>query len=49
MRATLSPNVAGVPARVAKHTLMDLDSWPYPRNPLVPLAETVHERFTQPK
>ncbi|MET3963266.1 radical SAM family uncharacterized protein [Marmoricola sp. OAE513] len=40
------PNVPGVPARVAKHTLMDLDSWPYPRNPLVPLAETVHERFS---
>src|SRR5262249_52403701 len=40
------PNLAGVPARVSKHTLMDLDSWPYPRNPLVPLAETVHERFS---
>ncbi len=25
---------------------MDLDQWPYPRNPLVPLAETVHERFS---
>lgn len=34
------------PARVAKHTLMDLDAWPYPRKPLVPLAETVHERFS---
>jgi radical SAM family uncharacterized protein len=40
------PNVAGVPARVRKHTLMDLDAWPYPRKPLVPLAETVHERFS---
>ena len=29
-----------------KHTLMDLDQWPYPANPLVPLAETVHERFS---
>ena len=38
------PNRPGVPWRVAKHTLMDLDAWPYPRNPLVPLAETVHER-----
>ena len=36
----------GVPARVRKHTLMDLDAWPYPRKPLVPLAETVHERFS---
>ena len=34
------------PAPVAKHTVMDLDSWPYPSKPLVPLAETVHERFS---
>ncbi|WP_030485281.1 TIGR03960 family B12-binding radical SAM protein [Nocardioides aequoreus] len=40
------PNRPGVPDRVHKHTLMDLDSWPYPRKPLVPLAETVHERFS---
>jgi radical SAM superfamily enzyme YgiQ (UPF0313 family) len=25
---------------------MDLDEWPYPKKPLVPLAETVHERFS---
>ena len=25
---------------------MDLDSWPYPSKPLVPIAETVHERFS---
>jgi radical SAM superfamily enzyme YgiQ (UPF0313 family) len=25
---------------------MDLDQWPYPKKPLVPLAETVHERFS---
>ena len=36
------PNRPGIPFRVAKHTLMDLDAWPYPRKPLVPLAETVH-------
>ncbi|HEY6933345.1 MAG TPA: TIGR03960 family B12-binding radical SAM protein [Marmoricola sp.] len=42
----VTPNVPGVPERVRKHTLMDLDSWPYPRNPLVPLAETVHERYS---
>jgi radical SAM family uncharacterized protein len=41
----VAPNRAGVPYRVAKHTLMDLDKWPYPKNPLVPLAETVHERY----
>jgi radical SAM family uncharacterized protein len=44
--AGVRPNVPGVPARVRKHTLMDLDAWPYPRNPLVPLAETVHERYS---
>lgn len=40
------PNRPDVPWRVRKHTLMDLDAWPYPRKPLVPLAETVHERFS---
>src|SRR5262245_56356920 len=42
----VAPNRPGVPWRVAKHTLMDLDSWPYPKKPLVPLAETVHERYS---
>ena len=42
----VAPNRPGVPSRVHKHTLMDLDAWPYPRKPLVPLAETVHERFS---
>ncbi len=42
----VAPNHPDVPWRVAKHTLMDLDSWPYPKNPLVPLAETVHERMS---
>ncbi len=40
------PNRAGVPERVGKHTVMDLDEWPYPKTPLVPLAETVHERMS---
>ncbi|CAN5517811.1 TIGR03960 family B12-binding radical SAM protein [soil metagenome] len=40
------PNRSGAPWQVAKHTLMDLDAWPYPKKPLVPLAETVHERFS---
>jgi radical SAM family uncharacterized protein len=35
-----------VPERVAKHTTMDLDEWPYPKQPLVPLAESVHERMS---
>jgi radical SAM family uncharacterized protein len=42
----VAPNRPGVPWRVHKHTLMDLDQWPYPKNPLVPLAETVHERYS---
>ena len=36
----------GVPWRVSKHTVMDLDAWPYPKQPLVPLAESVHERMS---
>lgn len=40
------PNRPGVPWRVRKHTVMDLDEWPYPRQPLVPLAESVHERMS---
>ena len=42
----VTPNRAGVPARVQKHTVMNLDEWPYPKTPLVPLAETVHERMS---
>lgn len=39
------PNRSEVPFRVSKRTTMDLDQWPYPKRPLVPLAETVHERY----
>ncbi|WP_427895847.1 TIGR03960 family B12-binding radical SAM protein [Kribbella sp. GL6] len=42
----VTPNRPGVPFRTAKHTVMDLDAWPYPKKPLVPLAETVHERYS---
>ena len=42
----VAPSRPGVPFRVAKHTVMDLDEWPYPKQPLVPLAETVHERMS---
>jgi len=42
----VAPNRPGVPWRVSKHTVMDLDEWPYPKQPLVPLAETVHERMS---
>ncbi|MFM8896372.1 MAG: radical SAM protein, partial [Actinomycetales bacterium] len=42
----IAPNRPEVPWRVRKHTLMDLDAWPYPKQPLVPMAETVHERMS---
>ena len=40
----VAPASPDVPWRVSKHTVSDLDEWPYPKQPLVPLAETVHER-----
>ena len=42
----VAPNRVGIPLRVSKHTVMNLDEWPYPKQPLVPLAETVHERMS---
>jgi radical SAM family uncharacterized protein len=42
----VAPNRPGVPAVVAKHTVMDLDEWQYPAKPIVPVAETVHERYS---
>ena len=42
----VAPNHPDVPWRVSKRTTMDLDAWPYPKTPLVPLAETVHERMS---
>jgi radical SAM family uncharacterized protein len=42
----VAPNRPGVPFTVAKHTVMDLDEWQYPAKPLVPVAESVHERFS---
>jgi len=44
--SAVRPNRPGIPRSVAKHTVMDLDQWQYPAKPLVPLAETVHERFS---
>jgi len=45
----VAPNRPGVPHTVAKHTVMDLDNWAYPRQPLVPLHESVHERRDLPR
>ncbi|MDR1834139.1 MAG: TIGR03960 family B12-binding radical SAM protein [Propionibacteriaceae bacterium] len=44
--ASIRPNREGVPSSVGKHTLSDLDRWPYPKRPVVPIAETVHERYS---
>jgi radical SAM family uncharacterized protein len=40
------PRGPGVPYRVPKRTVSDLDQWPYPRRSIVPLTETVHERYS---
>jgi radical SAM family uncharacterized protein len=42
----ITPNDPRAPKRVTKRTTTDLDEWPYPKQPLVPLAETVHERMS---
>jgi radical SAM family uncharacterized protein len=39
------PRDATVPAEVGKRTVRDLAEWPYPRRPLVPLTEVVHDRL----
>ncbi|SER82131.1 radical SAM family uncharacterized protein [Propionibacterium cyclohexanicum] len=36
----------GLPAAVRRWVLTELDEWPYPKAPIVPLAETVHERYS---
>jgi radical SAM family uncharacterized protein len=45
-RVAPRPELHGVPWRVSKHTVMDLDAWPYPKQPLVPVTESVHERMS---
>lgn len=42
----VTPLGPDVPPRVSKHVLNQLDQWPYPKRPIVPLAETVHERYS---
>jgi radical SAM family uncharacterized protein len=41
---SVTPAEPRVPRTVQKRTTVDLDAWPYPKTPLVPMAETVHER-----
>jgi len=40
------PIAAGLPALVPKRTIQDLEEWAYPRKQIVPMTETVHERFS---
>ncbi len=42
----VAPNRPEAPFTVAKHTVMDLDEWQYPARPIVPIAESVHERYS---
>lgn len=39
-------NRPGLPTSIRRWVLTDLDDWPYPKAPIVPLAETVHERYS---
>lgn len=41
----VSPKHADVPTTVDKRTVADLAEWPYPKTPLVPLIEVVHDRL----
>ncbi|MFW6009839.1 MAG: B12-binding domain-containing radical SAM protein, partial [Actinomycetota bacterium] len=45
LRRTVSVE-PGVPPMVPKRTVQDLEQWPYPRKQIVPMTETVHERFS---
>jgi radical SAM family uncharacterized protein len=40
------PRTTGLPYRVPKRTVSNLDEWPYPKRQVVPLTETVHERYS---
>lgn len=41
----VTPKYADVPAVVHKRTIADLGQWPYPKSPLAPLTEVVHDRL----
>lgn len=43
--AAVRPNDPNAPAWVEKRAIADLDTMPYPRRPLVPLTEVVHDRL----
>ncbi len=41
----VTPKYPDVPAVVHKRTVADLGEWPYPKHPLAPLTEVVHDRL----
>lgn len=42
----ITPRFGDVPATVDKRTVADLGEWPYPKHPIVPLTEVVHDRLS---
>ncbi len=42
----VEPRHPDVPATVDKRTVADLADWPYPKRPLAPLTEVVHDRLS---
>ncbi len=42
----LEPRFGDIPATVDKRTVADLGQWPYPKRPLAPLTEVVHDRLS---
>ncbi len=43
---SIEPLHDDVPATVDKRTVADLGEWPYPKRPLAPLTEVVHDRLS---
>lgn len=44
--ASVLPTESGISRRIEKRTVSNLDEWPYPKRQIVPLTETVHERYS---
>ena len=44
--AGVAPRFDDVPSTVDKRTVADLGEWPYPKSPIVPLTEVVHDRLS---
>ena len=44
--ASVTPRHPDVPATVDKRTVADMADWPYPKRPLAPLTEVVHDRLS---